>query len=331
MLEALGWKPVFAQQVVAYPDVLQPVRVTAIHRTGLTIAPQIQGLGEISLAGKWFTLPPEERPTVGDWLLIDPDNPANQIILERISLIKRLNPLGEVQLIAANIDTAFLVTSCNSDFSPARLERYLSVVADADIQPVVVLTKADLVDDVDSFLDQTRELGAHLIVEAVNAKDAESVTALEQWCIRGQTVALLGSSGVGKSTLLNTLAGTSLQSTQAARVGDDKGRHTTTHRSLHLLPQGGVLLDSPGMRELQITDVASGVSAVFDDIDQMAQLCRFNDCQHDREPGCRVQEAIAAENWMNDGCAAISSCNAKIDLIRNRPRSATHAIAPLGS
>ena len=292
-LQPLGWKTSFAQQLASYPETLHIARVVEVQRGGLRIAPQLPNVDLVPLGGRWFQLSVEQRPTVGDWILIDPADASVHAMLERTSLIKRLAPSGDLQLIAANIDTAFIVSSCNADFSVARIERYMSVVLQADIQPVVVLTKADTTDDVYPYLDAVRALDSHLPVEAVNALDLGTCQGLLGWCGAGQSIALLGSSGVGKSTLVNTLSGAVVQQTKAAREDDDKGRHTTTHRSLHLLPQGGVILDSPGMREFQIADAASGVTALFDDIEQLAQLCRFNDCTHDSEPGCAVQAAIA--------------------------------------
>ena len=293
-LTQIGFKPVFQQQVLMHDEGLVPARVTAVHRTGLTVSPPLAVIDEVPVGGRWFQLEPEARATVGDWVLLDPTSGTLEVVLERTSLIKRLNPAGEVQLIAANIDTAFVVTSCNEDFSVARLERYLSVVMEAGIQPVVVLTKADLVADVAGHLDEVRALGSDVFVEAVNALDPLSVACLSAWCTSGQSIALLGSSGVGKSTLVNTLAGETLQATQAIREEDAKGRHTTTHRSLHLLPSGGVILDSPGMREFAIADAESGVTTVFADIEVLAENCRFNDCGHGAEPGCAVRAAIVA-------------------------------------
>ena len=291
-LEAVGWKPVFQQQLINYAATLRPARVIAVHRTGLTIAPPVAGQNEIAVGGRFFVQDVEARPTVGDWVLIDPDTAALSDVLERTSLIKRLSPAGEIQLIAANIDTAFIVTSCNADFNLARLERYLSVVMEAGIQPVIVLTKTDTAPSVEEYLEAARTLGAEIPIEAVNALDPEQLQGLAAWCQPGQSIALLGSSGVGKSTIVNSLAGTSVQATQAVREDDDKGRHTTTHRSLHLLPQGGVILDSPGMREFQLADAESGVGSLFAEIEALAELCRFNDCAHDTEPGCAVRQAI---------------------------------------
>lgn len=274
---------------------LQPARVVTVQRTGLTIAPAVGEYTFINVSGRYFIQDPLSRPTVGDWVAVDPATGSLAAVLERTSLIKRLSPgnTGEIQLIAANIDTAFLVTSCNADFNLARLERYLSVVLEADIQPVVVLTKIDMVAEPESYLDEARQLGAEIPIEAVNALNIDSLAGLGGWCGPGQSIALLGSSGVGKSTLVNSLAGNTLQTTQAVREEDDKGRHTTTYRSLHRLPMGGVILDSPGMREFQLADAEQGLESLFADIETLAEQCKFNDCHHDSEPGCAVQQAIA--------------------------------------
>lgn len=293
-LVELGWKHRFQQQLSLEEFESNPVvRVMAVQRAGLRIAPA-QDMDVLPMAGKWFQLDALERPTVGDWLVLDPQTQQIQRILERSSLLKRITPgrTSEIQLIGANIDTLFVVSSCNQDFNLGRIERYLALAYEAGATPVLVLTKRDLADDVESYREQAAELGADLQVELVNALDAQTLDGIRQWCGAGETVALLGSSGVGKSTLLNTLSGRSVQATQAVRADDDKGRHTTTHRSLHTLPDGGLVLDSPGIRELQITDMDSGLSAAFADIDELAQTCRFNDCQHHGEPGCAVRAAI---------------------------------------
>jgi len=294
ILNAIGWKPVFQQQLLQHAEDLVPARVIAVQRTGLTVAPSVAGLTEIPVAGRFFLLPPEQRPTVGDWVLLDPSSGALTAVLERTTLIKRLSPgnTGDIQLIAANIDTAFIVTSCNAEFNLGRLERYLSVVLEAGIQPVLVLTKADTVEDPREFVEQAKTLGPSVIVEVINALNADDLQGLANWCTSGQSIALLGSSGVGKSTIVNSLAGDTVQVTQAVRADDDKGRHTTTHRSLHVLPQGGVILDSPGMREFQIAEAEQGVGSLFADIEDLAKLCKFNDCGHQREPGCAVRQAL---------------------------------------
>lgn len=295
-LHQLGWKPFFQQQVSADGEEI-PVRVVEVQRSGLKVLPEVPGYSEFPLGGRWFQETPEARPTVGDWILIDPESGSIVQLLERFSVIKRLAPDGEVQLIAANIDTGFIVTSANADFSLPRVERYLAVLLEAEIQPVVVITKADLAQEPEQYADAVHTLdkaipGLGVPVELVNALDPDTLQGVNGWCAAGQSIAMLGSSGVGKSTLVNSLLGEQAQATQAARDADAKGRHTTTHRSLHRLPGGGVVLDSPGMREFQITDAQTGVREVFDDIDALSQQCRFNDCQHTNEPGCAVLAAI---------------------------------------
>ena len=197
-------------------------------------------------------------------------------------------------MIAANVDTVFVVASCNQDFSVARLERYLVLARDAGVDPVVVLTKTDLTDTPETFVAAARGLEPGLIVEAVDGRDLSDAGRLAAWCGPGKTVAFLGSSGVGKSTLVNTLRGSSNILTQAVRAHDGTGRHTTTVREMHRLEAGGWLLDLPGMRELQLADAADGIAEIFDDFVAAAQDCRFSDCSHGREPGCAVQAAIAS-------------------------------------
>jgi len=197
-----------------------------------------------------------------------------------------------VQLIASNIDTVFIVSSMNQDFNLNRIERYLALANETGVEPVIVLTKSDLCEDCEQYVDQIKELDPFLISVTVNSLDSESVQKLGEWCVEGRTVALLGSSGVGKSTLINTLSGESVEDTNAIREDDAKGRHTTTSRTIHFLSSGGLLLDTPGMRELQLTDCEQGVEETFSEITALAEQCRFKDCQHESEPGCAVRAAI---------------------------------------
>ncbi|TDJ42737.1 MAG: ribosome small subunit-dependent GTPase A [Gammaproteobacteria bacterium] len=292
-LGELGWTRFFQQQLSAEEaEQLVPARVVGVQRTGLRVLGHA-GEHEVVLGGRWFMDGPESRPTVGDWLLLDRMGSA-QRLLDRRSVFKRVAPGGRggVQLLAANVDVVFIVSSCNEEFKPSRLERYLALAIDANVEPVIVLTKTDLADDVDSFVAAAQAIRPGLKVEAVNALDAASLAGLRAWCTPGQTVALMGSSGVGKSTLLNTLSGEDVQQTGAIRAADGRGRHITSHRSLHILPDGGLLLDSPGLRELQIVDSEQGVAQMFDDIDALERRCRFSDCAHDSEPGCAIQAAL---------------------------------------
>ena len=284
-LDRLGWQSHFAQQtdvdaLIATP----PARIVQLHRNALHVMGD--GIDE--------TLPFLPDATVGDWVLVNRDVPASSQILERKSVIKRRAPGHDrqAQLIAANIDTAFIVTSCNADFNVARLERYIALVFEADITPVIVLTKVDLCPDPQGYVDQAGAISDLVSVVTLDARGDEPKEKLADWCKPGQTVAFLGSSGVGKSTLTNALAGNLEIETQAIREGDAKGRHTTTRRQLHVVPGGCLVLDTPGMRELQMTDAASGIGDLFADLQALSTLCKFNDCQHETEPGCAVLKAL---------------------------------------
>ena len=284
-LERLGWGPVFAGQIDA--DALTatpPVRVVAVHRSGLQVAGD--GIDE--------TIPPGPEATVGDWLLLDRARPRASRVLDRTSLIRRRAPGSDrqVQLIAANIDTVFVVTSCNQDFNLARLERYVALAFDAGIEPVIVLTKADLAEDPASYVTAARAVSDRVAVVSLDARGAEPLAALADWCRPGRTVAFVGSSGVGKSTLTNALLGAQAIATQGIREDDAKGRHTTTRRELHVVPGGCLVLDTPGMRELQLTDAAAGIADLFDDVAALAASCRFADCRHETEPGCAILSAV---------------------------------------
>ena len=297
VLRALGWRDEFAQHL---PEQFNAQgwgvhRVTEVQRTGLVVAPQLASqTNAIPIAGKWFQRAEHERPTVGDWVVVDPAQTNVLAVLPRFSLLSRLSPAGNgsVQLLAANVDTAFVVTSCNADFSVPRLERYVAAVLEAGIQPVIVLTKIDLIASPSVYAEQLTDAFQNVAWHGVNALSETTLETLRPWCAAGQTIALLGSSGVGKSTLVNTLMGVPTQRTQAIREDDSKGRHTTTHRSAHLLPQGAVILDSPGMREFQISEAAGGIAELFADIETLAQACRFRDCAHNAEPGCAVRAAL---------------------------------------
>ena len=285
VLQKLGWQPFFAQQT----DIDQltsnpPVRVTEVHRNGLQV------VGE----NIDMLIPPGPEATVGDWLLLNQEQPTRSEVLERKSLIQRRAAGHDrrVQLIAANIDTAFIVTSCNADFNIARLERYIALALEAEVVPVIVLTKPDLTDDAQTYIEQAQSISATVPVVCLNAKSDEPQSMLSDWCKSGQTVAFLGSSGVGKSTLTNALAGNEDIATRPIREDDAKGRHTTTRRQLHFLPNGCAVLDTPGMRELQLTDVQSGISNLFSDIEDLALQCKFNDCSHQQEPGCAILAAL---------------------------------------
>ena len=286
-LRALGWSKYFADQATsAALSKTPPVRITQVHRNTL----HIQGV-DLDMI-----IPGLHGVTVGDWLLFDADTPRNSQLLSRKSLIKRRAPGHDrkEQLIAANLDTAFVVTSCNNDFSLARLERYVAMAHEAGVTPVIILSKIDLTTEASDFAAQAQSISPQLSVVCLDARSPEAIELLRLWCQAGQTVAFLGSSGVGKSTLTNSLAGNEAIATQDVRASDDKGRHTTTGRQLHILPSGCAVLDTPGMREIQLTDVSVGLEETFADLHALKQNCRFNDCAHKTEPGCAVQAAVAS-------------------------------------
>ena len=295
-LTDLGWSPHFQAQVTAeeWPNVV-PARVLRQRRGELLVCGHGPEVTVSPPAGAHD--PDEDRITIGDWLLLD--GTAQRIVrrLERKSLLKRKAPgTGRsVQLIAANVDVVFIVSSCNADFNLARLERYVALAREAGATPVVVLTKIDLCRDPSTYAVQAGRLGPDVMVESIDARDARGAAPLAVWCAPGQTIALLGSSGVGKSTLANTLRGSGDQRTGSIRDNDSKGHHTTVERVLLPLPGGGWLADTPGLRELQLYDAAAGVAAAFDDVVALAAQCRFRDCSHGGEPGCAVAAAVAED------------------------------------
>lgn len=252
-----------------------------------------------SLSGKFkFEHNREAFPAVGDWVVLDqmPGEEKGIIheVLPRSSQFSRkmAGLTTEIQLIAVNVDFVFLVMSLNHDFNVRRLERYLLAAWDSGATPVVVLTKKDTCEDLEYYIKEVESIAFGVDIFAVSSVTGEGIDLLGNLLAAHKTGALLGSSGVGKSSLINALSGVEVMAVNDIRTDDSKGRHTTTHRELTLLPQGGLLIDTPGMREFQLWDTSEGVSASFQDIEDLALACRFRDCQHVKEPGCAIQEAI---------------------------------------
>lgn len=287
--DKLGWQPFFQQQLDTNELVAcYPARIAQIHRNHCVVWSE---RGEQRLDVGVFPDPGDLA--VGDWFLMPAvgDRPVRMLARQTKLARKESGHGTDEQLIAANVDTLFIVTSCNEDFNLARIERYLALASGAGVTPVIVLTKVDLVEDVIPFTTAARQLHPDVAIECVDARNAAQLARLRPWCTTGKTVALVGSSGVGKSTLINNLA-EAQQATAEARAGDSKGRHTTTSRSLHPLKDGGMLVDTPGMREFQLAAGGQNIEDAFTEVSALLGRCKFNDCRHQGEAGCAIQAAI---------------------------------------
>jgi ribosome biogenesis GTPase len=289
-LADLGWSGRHIAQLTDEDAGATPARVNKVSRSRITA---------LSAEGPLRLITQSEETTgtyvTGDWILADA---AQGVVLRRLErdtlLTRRAAGSGlDTQLIAANVDTLGIVTSCNADFNIARLERYLAMAASAGCLPLIILTKADTAEDPRDYERRAEALSPLASAIAMNAKAEDAAEVLKPWASGGQTLALVGSSGVGKTTLANALTGAD-DATAGVREDDAKGRHTTTSRGLAGTVFGGWLIDTPGMRALRLNDAADGIGAVFADVEALAEQCKFRDCAHATEPGCAVQAAVAA-------------------------------------
>jgi ribosome biogenesis GTPase len=311
-LQHLGWTDSHTTDFEPHAAAgLLPARVSEQHR-GLYVVLTDAGELRADLAGRLShdAAGAGDLPAVGDWVAVAPrleEGAATiQAVLPRRTKFSRKVAwaASEEQVLAANIDTVFLVTSLNEDFNLRRLERYLTLAWESGAQPVIVLTKTDLCADTAARVAEVEAIAFGVPVHAISSITGDGLELVRSYLAPGKTVALLGSSGVGKSTLVNTLAGREVLAVQEIRESDGEGRHTTTHRHLVLLPEGGLVLDTPGMRELQLWESSEGLGETFADVEELIAACRFNDCAHETEPGCAVRAALedgtlAADRWQS--------------------------------
>ena len=273
-------------------------RITSVHRERFGIAGDF-GEGFARLKAKEYYAGEEIFPTVGDFVIIDYiDNGDSRILatLPRKSVFTRREPgpIPKEQAVAANFDYVFILQSLNHDFNPRRLERYLTLSWQSGATPVILLTKADLVEDYWEYLTQVERVASGVNTHVVSARTGQGLARLNAYLQPGKTVVLLGSSGVGKSSLVNALAGREIMAVSEIREDDSKGRHTTTHRQMLMLRDRAMVIDTPGMRELGMWDVSEGLGDAFADVEQFIGKCRFSDCKHETEPGCAIKRAIDA-------------------------------------
>ena len=293
-LEELGWDAFFAEAFEPYEkDNLIPARVSARHHGPCELFTELGPMGGLP-SGK---LSDEELPAVGDWVAVRPVPGEKKAVIEAVLPRRTAFTRKEAwqrtvaQVVAANVDTVFIVTSFGFDLNPRRLERYLTAAWDSGSNPVIVVNKVDVADDPEAELLEVEPVLMGVPVHSVSAVTGEGLEALDPYLGKGRTIALLGSSGVGKSTLVNRFAGRELLATGEIR-SDGRGRHTTSHRELVPLPSGAVLLDTPGMRELQLWAGEEVLETTFGEITELAAGCRFADCSHEHEPGCEVRRAL---------------------------------------
>jgi ribosome biogenesis GTPase len=301
-LQRLGWNDHWSEAFASFASQgLRPARVVAVHReTSVVRDAAGDRPATVSGAFRYAALAQSDFPTVGDWVALDAGDLITAV-LPRRTMFKRMasdasrngTRLDDEQVMASNVDLALLVAGLDNDFNLRRIERYLAVAWSSDVTPVVVLNKSDLADDVDGRLVAVDAIAPGVPVVPVSAWTGAGLDELRSHLRPGSTAAILGSSGVGKSTLVNALLGEDRQATGAVRGSDSRGRHTTTHRELFELPGGALLVDTPGIRALEVIGADEGVEAAFDDVVDIAATCRFSDCRHETEPGCAIRAALA--------------------------------------
>ena len=327
-LKDWGWDAhfagMFAEAAPPWPDAI-PARIVREDR-GQYRAATGQTIEHASVTGAFRHnhQRAESYPAVGDWVVAtrvdDEEKLQIHAVLNRRTAFKRTQAgtTSGVQVVAANVDAVFIVVGMDGDFSPRRAERYITLTYESGARPIIILSKSDLCDQRDTFVAQMETVAINVPIHEVSSLQGDGVEALESYLARGQTVACLGSSGAGKSTLINALLGRDAMATALVREDDSRGRHTTTHRQLLLLPNGGALIDTPGMRELQLTGDDESLTASFKDVEALAAQCRFRDCSHDNESGCAIRAAIKDGTLSRDRLKSYHKLNRELDYAQRR-------------
>lgn len=326
-LSSLGWDQFFQNQIEDISNKQHPARVVSISK----IYYQVNLAGEevlVTLAGKFFHNSDLPVPVVGDWVLVEES--AIVGVLQRKNALSRMAPtrrgrkeseVGTVeQIMAANLDMVFIVCGLDRDYNLRRIERYLTMIYNCGISPAVILTKADLHEEPESFKKEVEEVAFGVPVYLVSADDPEVPSGVQDHLTEGKTVSLIGSSGAGKSTLINRLVGKDIRATGTVSDNLGKGKHTTTSRDLIVLPSGAIVIDNPGIREVALAADDSKAESAFPDIEELVELCRFADCSHNHEPGCRVQEAVASGEISADRFTSYQKIKSELDFHVQRER-----------
>ncbi|MFN3431682.1 MAG: ribosome small subunit-dependent GTPase A [Candidatus Sericytochromatia bacterium] len=322
-----GWDVSFQARFAPFAaEGLIPGRVVAAHRHLYEVVTTTgECLAAVSGRHRHEALGPQDFPAVGDWVALSLETGSDRAVvhhvLPRRSRFSRSAVGGggaAEQVVASNVDTVLLVTALNRDYNPRRIERYVAAGWESGAQPVVILSKADLCPEAPERVAEVEGLAPGVPVHAVSSVLGSGLDALAPYLAPGRTVALLGSSGAGKSTLLNALAGREVMATGHVRESDDRGRHTTTRRELVRLEAGGLLIDTPGMRELGLWDATEGVSQAFGDVEALSADCRFNDCRHDSEVGCAVRDALDAGHLSANRLASYTKLQRELAFQKRR-------------
>jgi len=325
LIDQYGWSDALARDFEPHARAGHAPGRIIVQRRGAYVVATDEGELRAKPSGRLLHEAREAgAPVVGDWValtmnLAERSATIHAILPRRTAFVRRAaDSVQTLQVIAANIDVAFVVTSMNADFNPRRLERYLAAAWQSGARPVVLLTKSDLSDAPQALADEVAALAAGCPVIAVSARQGVGLDALRGQIAPGETCVLIGSSGVGKSTLVNVLSGEELMATQKIRETDARGRHTTSHRELILLPGGGLILDTPGIREVGLIDAEEGLGVVFDDIERLAEQCRFRDCGHANEPGCAVRGALESGALDRDRWASFQKLGLELAAVESK-------------